>query len=431
MNPRKVGAPGHITSTVDDFAPEERVLDEIVVADDHTTRPLEMFRPESRQAGAARRTAVLELQDRMNPPAAPRTVPAPRLEARRSILHSIRAVGMLTVWIALAVIAGAMVRTRPDLSVLSNYVEVVRSRVAALRELLPQVEVARDSQATAVGDSGVTASATGATDTPPAPVVVTDGVTPEKTEKVQAAPPSLRPKTIPKPPTRASLPPRPTPPRRPVSQRAEETPRPASAISASTSSPAAPVVSSPALVAPPNPVPPASVTSAATATAPNPAAASAPASNSPSVPAPNSPPASVSDSPAASSPSPAAPPAVVSPPSATPAGALTTETRAVAVALNRYQDAFSALDANAAHAVWPNVDAKALAKAFDQLEEQTFELEGCNITVTGARAEADCAGNARYVRKVGNKALRVEPRRWHFRLRQANDQWLIDAVDAR
>jgi Zn finger protein HypA/HybF involved in hydrogenase expression len=108
-----------------------------------------------------------------------------------------------------------------------------------------------------------------------------------------------------------------------------------------------------------------------------------------------------------------------------------TETRAVELALNRYQDAFSALDADAAHAVWPNVNVKALAKAFDQLAEQTFDLEGCAITVAGARAEADCAGNARYVRKIGNRALRVEPRRWHFTLRQTNDQWLIDAVRAR
>ena len=101
------------------------------------------------------------------------------------------------------------------------------------------------------------------------------------------------------------------------------------------------------------------------------------------------------------------------------------------MALNRYQDAFSTLDANAAHAVWPSVDVKALAKAFDQLEAQTFDLEGCDITVTGARAEADCAGNARYVRKVGNRALRVEPRRWRFTLRQTSDQWVIATVDAR
>jgi hypothetical protein len=107
------------------------------------------------------------------------------------------------------------------------------------------------------------------------------------------------------------------------------------------------------------------------------------------------------------------------------------ETRAVTLALNRYQQAFSALDVGAAHAVWPSVDVRALAKAFDQLEEQTFELNGCNITVAGPQAEADCGGNARYVRKVGNKALRVEPRRWHFKLRQTNDQWVIDAVNAR
>jgi len=101
------------------------------------------------------------------------------------------------------------------------------------------------------------------------------------------------------------------------------------------------------------------------------------------------------------------------------------------VALNRYQEAFSALDVNAAHAVWPNVDVKALARAFGQLEEQTFRLEGCNITVAGGRAQADCGGNARYIRKVGNKGSRVEPRRWHFNLRQTNDRWVIDAVDAR
>jgi hypothetical protein len=140
----------------------------------------------------------------------------------------------------------------------------------------------------------------------------------------------------------------------------------------------------------------------------------------------------VSSAPAVSPPSPApSPPAPVSAPSATQAGGLTAETRAVAVALNRYQDAFSSLDANAAHAVWPSVDVRALAKAFGQLEEQTFDLEGCNITVAGAQAEADCAGNARYIPKVGNRTLRVEPRRWHFKLRQTNDQWFIDAVDAR
>jgi len=122
---------------------------------------------------------------------------------------------------------------------------------------------------------------------------------------------------------------------------------------------------------------------------------------------------------------------VASPPSSTPASPFAPETRAIATLLDRYEQAFSALDANAAQAVWPSVDVKALGKAFDQLDEQTFALEGCDIHVAGARAEAECAGNARYIRKVGNRALRVEPRHWHFRLRQLNDQWVIDAVDAR
>jgi len=122
---------------------------------------------------------------------------------------------------------------------------------------------------------------------------------------------------------------------------------------------------------------------------------------------------------------------VASPPSSTAAAPLEPQTRAIATVLNRYERAFSALDANAAHAVWPTVDVKALGRAFDQLDEQTFALEGCNINVAGARAEAECGGNARYIRKVGNRALRVEPRHWHFRLRQLDDQWVIDAVDAR
>jgi len=122
---------------------------------------------------------------------------------------------------------------------------------------------------------------------------------------------------------------------------------------------------------------------------------------------------------------------VASMPGSTPASALAPETRAIASVLNRYEQAFSALDANAAQAVWPSVDVKALGRAFDQLDEQTFALEGCNINVAGARAEAECAGNARYVRKVGKRALRVEPRHWHFMLRQLDDHWVIDTVDAR
>jgi len=111
--------------------------------------------------------------------------------------------------------------------------------------------------------------------------------------------------------------------------------------------------------------------------------------------------------------------------------AIATDTRAVSAALNRYEQAFSAMDVARARAVWPSVDVKALTKAFEQLEEQRFDLDDCDITVAGAQAEANCSGDARYVRKVGSKAMRVEPRRWHFKLRQANEEWIIDAVSSR
>ena len=403
MNPRKVDAPGQDTNIVDDFASEEHVLE----------TPLELFPLESRQP-TAQRTTVLDFQKpaiQPWPPVTTRptatTVGATRPGPRRSILRLIGTVGMIALLIAVATIGGAAVRSRLDVSVLSNYLQVIRTRASAVRELLPQLEI--------VQDSGSAASATKVTESPPVTVATADRIAAvERPENVEVpVTTSTSPqKTISPPPARASVPSprRPAlsslraaaapPPARPVPpaiEHAEASPPSAPVVNASMSSPAVPAASSAPPVAAATPVP---------LTAESPAAP-------PSTP--SSPP----------------PRAVVSAPSAAPAGALTSETRAVALALNRYQNAFSALDANAAHAVWPSVDVKALARAFDQLETQTFDLEGCDITVGGARAEADCAGNARYVRKVGNKTLRVEPRRWHFTLRQTNDQWIIDAVDAR
>jgi hypothetical protein len=402
MNPRKVDTPAQDTNIVDDFASEEHVLE---------THALELFPLESRQA-AAPRTTVLDFEKPAIQPwppvtTRPATVGATRPRPRRSILRLAGTVAVIAVLVAMATIGGAAVRSRLDLSVLSDYLQVIRTRASSVRELLPELEVIRDS--------GSAASATKVAESPPATVATTDRIAaverPDNVDVPVAASTSPQ-KTTSRPSTRASVPSprRPAlsslraaaapPPARPVApaiERAQASPPPPPAVSASTSLPAVPATSSAPAVAAVTPVPLAAESSAA----------------APSIP--SSPP----------------PGAVVSAPSAAPEGALPSETRAVALALNRYQNAFSALDANAAHAVWPSVDVKALARAFDQLETQTFDLEGCDITVSGARAEADCSGNARYVRKVGNKALRVEPRRWHFTLRQTNDQWIIDAVDAR
>jgi hypothetical protein len=467
MNPRKVGAPGKEINIVDDFVSEEPVLElsaepypnpqadeviETVIPDDQLTHQLEMFPLESRPTRAARGTTVLDFDEPLNRPSASatgartaRAGPATGIRPRRSILRSVGVIGIITVSTGLAVIGGAALksrldlaalRNRLDLSVLSNDLEIVRTKTPALRELLPWAEVVRDS--------AVAGLPTAPTDSPSAPVAATKSVVADKPEDVKVASPRSQPSTTSQSPTRAARPSaRPSAsagrtraaasPPTPTIQRRESS-APARAAAITSAAPAVPPLSSAPAAPAANSAPAVpAVSSAPAVPVPSPAPAVAAVSSAPPVPPLNSAPLAVGSSAAAtpSAPSPTPPPAAVAAPSATPAGGLTAETRAVALALNRYQDAFSALDANAAHAVWPSVDVRALAKAFDQLEEQTFDLEGCDITVTGARAEAVCAGNARYVRKVGNRALRVEPRRWRFTLRQTSDQWVIDTVDAR
>ena len=97
--------------------------------------------------------------------------------------------------------------------------------------------------------------------------------------------------------------------------------------------------------------------------------------------------------------------------------------------LDRYQHAFSHLDASKAKAIWPSVDEKALGRAFGQLERQEVVLEGCDVKVAGQRAAAACRGQSSYVPRVGNKAARVEARRWAFTLRKIGESWIIEAVD--
>lgn len=99
--------------------------------------------------------------------------------------------------------------------------------------------------------------------------------------------------------------------------------------------------------------------------------------------------------------------------------------------LSRYRHAYDGLDAGAARAVWPNVDHKALSKAFDRLEQQQLVFDACAIAVTDARAVASCRGVASYVPRVGNKVRRDDQRQWEFTLSKVDDAWLIDSVLAR
>jgi hypothetical protein len=97
--------------------------------------------------------------------------------------------------------------------------------------------------------------------------------------------------------------------------------------------------------------------------------------------------------------------------------------------VDSYTRAFERLDARAARAVWPNVDERALGRAFNEIESQSFNFSGpCDVDVQGARATASCRGTARYVVKVGNREPRTEPRTWDIRLSRSGDEWFIDSV---
>ena len=107
------------------------------------------------------------------------------------------------------------------------------------------------------------------------------------------------------------------------------------------------------------------------------------------------------------------------------------EARAIQNVLGRYRIAFNNLDAGAALAVWPTVNEKTLAKAFEGLESHDMSFRSCQIEIFAVLAEAACSGSARYVPKVGSRTPKAEARRWTFSLRKASDGWLIDSVDAR
>jgi len=107
------------------------------------------------------------------------------------------------------------------------------------------------------------------------------------------------------------------------------------------------------------------------------------------------------------------------------------DARAIENVLGRYRIAINRLDAGAALAVWPTVNEKTLARAFERLEGQDVSFESCQIEIVAVVAEAACSGSARYVPKVGSRTPKAEARQWTFSLRKASGGWLIDRVEAR
>ncbi|MBA2356027.1 MAG: hypothetical protein H0V80_15355 [Acidobacteria bacterium] len=94
--------------------------------------------------------------------------------------------------------------------------------------------------------------------------------------------------------------------------------------------------------------------------------------------------------------------------------------------LRQYASAYRRLDAAAARAVWPSLDTRALARAFDGLQSQQLVFDRCDVSVSGAKAQAACHGSATYVPRVGDRSPRTDARQWSFQLERVDgEQWRI------
>lgn len=97
--------------------------------------------------------------------------------------------------------------------------------------------------------------------------------------------------------------------------------------------------------------------------------------------------------------------------------------------LTAYRNAVGARNAQAVQVVYPSVDVKGMARAFDQFREQSLQLENCQITTSAATAVATCSGTIRYVPKVGSRSERTTA--MEFNLRADNEAWVIDRIVTR
>lgn len=102
-----------------------------------------------------------------------------------------------------------------------------------------------------------------------------------------------------------------------------------------------------------------------------------------------------------------------------------TEEQLVRRLLDQYAGALERLDVQAAKSVYPNVDGKALKKAFEQLSAQRLTLQACGIKISGSTANARCRGSAAYHPKIGSGAGQIASLDWTFDLSKTETDWRI------
>jgi hypothetical protein len=99
--------------------------------------------------------------------------------------------------------------------------------------------------------------------------------------------------------------------------------------------------------------------------------------------------------------------------------------------LRLYETAVGRKDPLAAKAVWPSLDDRALARAFNGLEAHSLALEGCGVTVTSSGARARCHGVASSLPKVGRRKAISASHEWTFNLAKSGDDWQIESAAIR
>jgi len=122
-------------------------------------------------------------------------------------------------------------------------------------------------------------------------------------------------------------------------------------------------------------------------------------------------------------------------PTVTPAARETTQAiprdeEKIRAVLDQYAAAYSRLDASAASAIFPGIDQRALARAFDGLASQKVSLGTCDVRTVTESAMVDCSGSSTWTPKIGG-GTRTESRRWQFRLRNESGDWRIVAAKVR
>ena len=91
---------------------------------------------------------------------------------------------------------------------------------------------------------------------------------------------------------------------------------------------------------------------------------------------------------------------------------------------------YSDLDADAVASIYPKLDRKALARAFQTLNWQQILFDECRILVGGTTADATCAGTVLWTPKVG-RGWSEQRREWRFALNEVDGRWSIRDVKIR